>query len=410
MRHGTSVAIYGLSIGLSAIVTLSVIPVVIDHAGPRAWASLAVGQAVGTGAAILTGFGWGTTGPTDVARADASGRPQIYVESLRARALLYAPLLAVAVLVTFAVVDQDRVAAALNAGAFASTGLLAGWFFSGAARPVSFLLFDACPRVVGNVVGAAALSFGLPLEAFPAAILIGVLLGVVATSRAAAPGVSVLRSADLHESIQRLRAQTAGLSISVVAAAYASIPLVIVSTVAPAALSFYALADKLLRFATTAYAPLIQFMQGWVPAGELASTTRKVRIAWPAGAVLALLGGVCFVLLAPWLADLLSHGQVQIGDAVLVPFALALTAMVLAQVTGLVCLLALGEAQMLARVSLMSAVLGLPGIFIGAVVAGVSGAAWMLAAAECLSMLLQVGLLVRAMRKRPEIPSRTELS
>lgn len=396
-RHLSSLIGYGLSVAVSAVVTLLTIPILIGSSGATAWASLAVGQAVGTGAAIVIGYGWGTTGPTAVAQAVGQARVRIYAESFRARLLIAGPILAIGVVVTLLATQTVPVEAALNSLGYGLTGLLAGWYFTGIARPYLFLLLDTVPRIVGAAAGAGVILLGAPLITFTLLQLAGVLIGIVASTRFIASNDSLhFREVPTRQTVRVLRRQSHGIAIALVAAAWSSIPISIVAVFAPSGLAAYALVDKLLRFGTTAYAPIIQFLQGWVPTGSRELLLQKVRKAFVLGTVLAVVGAVMFVALGPWLAGLLSHGEVIPGRFLVVGFGVALLFMVMSQVCGLVCLLALDRAQLLARMSVITVLIGLPAVIVGALLGGANGAAWLLAAAECLSFSLQLRLLINA--------------
>ncbi|MCY0905460.1 hypothetical protein OS914_11195 [Arthrobacter sp. H14-L1] len=391
---------YGLSILVSAAVTLLTIPIVIAHSGAADWGSLAVSQAIGSGAGVLIGFGWGTTGPTEVARADPDVRRRFYVHSLRARLVLVLPVALAAVIVTVLAAGHIPLEAGINAAGYSLTGLLAGWYFTGTAKPYSFLLFDTAPRVVGAALGAAALFFGAPLIVFPALQLIGVIFGILASTLKICGSQSrVLSEFRLRSTLEVLSSQSHGVLLAVVSASYTAVPTSIVAFAAPAALPAYALVDKLLRFGTTAYAPIVQFLQGWVPAGKPFEVRHKIRLAFLGGSILAGCGGGAFIVLAPELSKTLSHGQVAPQALLIVGFALALTFMVASQITGLVCLIALNRTKQLAMYTSVGVVVGLPFVYVGAVVLGAAGAAWALAFAELVALVPQIILLRISLRR-----------
>ncbi len=401
-RNASSIVGYGASVVVSALVTLISIPILIGAAGAGAWASLAVGQAVGTGAAILIGFGWGTTGPTLVARADEANRRNIYLDSFRARIVIAVPVLVLAILVVHFVVDTAQVESILNALGYGATGLLAGWYFTGVARPYLFLLLDTAPRVIGAAAGAIAVLAGAPLVAFPAVQLLGVLGGVALSTRfIAGPKSRVVSNFSWTRVFAALRGQSHGVILAVAGAAYSAVPLSLVAFVAPSALPSYALVDKLLRFATTAYAPIVQFLQGWVPTGGALAVRRKIPRAFGLGVGLAAVGAVAFVLLAPWLAGILSHSEVAVSRWLVAGFAVTLLFMVVSQITGLVCLLALDHSQRLALFTAVGIVIALPSIYLGALLGGAVGAAWMLALGEFVALAPQLALLALLLRKSP---------
>lgn len=400
-RHVGSIAGYGLSVGIAAIVTLFAIPIIIAHSGAHAWASIALGQAVGTGCAVLIGFGWGTTGPTQVAMAKGLAQIQIYTDSLQVRVLLAIPGLIIAVGLAFLLANSYRNAASITAAAFAMSGLLAGWFFTGSARPYSFLLLDTAPRVVGTVTGAIALLLGSSLIVFPMMQLLGMTLGVIlSTVKVGGWSRSRWNRLSGRSVWLLLRGQSHGMIIAGVSAAYITVPISIVAVVAPAALPVYALADKILRFSTTAFAPVVQFLQGWVPGVDDPAVSRRIKLAFTGGLALTLTAGAVFTVGLPWTASLLSAGEIVPEFGLSLAFGLMLVFLVMAQVTGLVCLLALKRAQKLAMFTSIGVVVGIPAVFIGVSLFGAEGAAWALVVAESVALAPQVVLLACVMRKR----------
>lgn len=404
-QHLRTVGTYATSVVISALVTLVSIPIVIAHAGPASWGALAAGQSIGTGASVLIGFGWGTTGPTDVARAADRDRGALYLESYRARLLLAMPITVCAALLTFAVVPTARWEAALNCAAYALTGLLAGWFFTGAARPASFVVFDTVPRVGGAAAGVIALALGSPLVLYPALQLIGIAVGILA-STAAIAGVRALgTSLRIRRSVVVLRGQSHGMVLASVSAANAALPAILVAAVAPAALPAFALGDKLLRFGTTAASPFVQFLQGWVPSGGPGAIADRVRRAALVGLALVLIGSIGFLLIAPWAAQLLSHGQIVLPWPLVIAFSLVLALLVAAQVVGLVCLLALGQGRRLAKYTLVGGIAAVPLVVIGVVALGAFGAAAAVAVGELIAFVPQCALLIARSGRSGDGPS-----
>lgn len=388
---------FGLSVGLSAIVTLLSIPVVIAGAGAAAWASLALAQAVGSAAAIVIGFGWGITGPTEVASAAPSERLIYFTDSLWGRMFIAAPATGFAAAITAVTAPSHSGAAALGTVAYSLTGLLTGWYFTGVAKPWSFFMLDAVPRVAGVAIGAALVAIGLPLWAFPLAVLVGVLLGICATVRRVT-GQFLPARARRAAIAKALRAQSHGMQLSAVSALVTALPPIIVSIAAPAGLPAYTLCDKLFRFATTAFSPVLQFLQGWVPAVTGAERMARARKSAVVGIVLALVAAVIFAAGAPLVGRLLSHGAIDLSVLLGGAFALALASVVAAQVVGLIGLLSLGATRAYARYTIIGASFGLPLTIIGALVAGGVGAASGLAAGELIAVALEARLFVQLVR------------
>ncbi|WIB60766.1 hypothetical protein DEJ13_02740 [Curtobacterium sp. MCLR17_007] len=389
--------------------TLVSIPILIGAVGAGSWASLAVAQAVGTAGAIIVGFGWGITGPTAVASATPASRFTVFFDSFWARLTLVIPVAAIAVAVTFLSVQVAVGPAALNSVSYTLTGLLSGWYFTGVARPWSFLVLDAAPRVLGTALGTAFVAFGAPLSAYPMAQLAGVAVGVVVTAWRIGDG-RFRRPMGWRSVIRTLGAQSHGMLLSSVSAVVTALPPVLVSLIAPAALPAYTLADKLLRFATTGFSPVLQYFQGWVPGVIGAARVRRSVRAAKFGLVLAGLGGVAFALLAPFAGSLLSQGSVSINLPLSLAFGAVLVLLVAAQVIGLIGLLSLGAARQYARYTVIGAVIGMPLTLVGAAMLGATGAVSGFAIGELVAFVLEIALFVRLTRQQGDGSPTPDLS
>lgn len=400
-RNLGAVISYGLSVVATAVITLLSVPIVISHSGADAWAAIALGQAIGTGFGVLVGFGWGTTGPTMVAMASSEARLRIFTESFRARAVLLIPAIVTAASLSFFVSGHFKFAATITAIAFTLSGLLSGWYFTGSARPYSYLLFETLPRVLGTAGGSIAILLGASLVSFPMAQGIGILFSVGISgfailgwrlSRRHGPWVPVLHS---------LKGQSHGVVIAAISAAYISVPITVVALVAPAALPAFALGDKILRFSTTAFSPVVQFLQGWVPGSDGAGVRRRIRLSFFVMLIATSLAGLTFAAFLPWFAALLSHGKVLLTSPIAIAFALVLVFLIMAQATGLVGLLALGRGQKLAIFTSIGLAVAIPAIFIGTSLFGATGAAFALALSELVAIAPQVVLLAHALHADP---------
>ncbi len=396
-RRISSIAGYALSVTLSAAVTLAAIPIIIGAAGSTAWSSLALAQAVGSAAAIVVGFGWGITGPTEVASSGPVQRAHYFTLSVWGRAAIAVPALIVAAAVTTAAAPTEQFAAASAAVSYGLGGLLSGWFFTGVAKPWWFFTLDALPRVIGVAAGALLVASGFPLWCFSCAVLVGVLAGVCATVRSVT-GRFVPERVAGPDIARVLRDQSHGMQLSTVSALVTALPPVLVSMFAPAALPAYTLGDKLFRFATTGFAPVLQYLQGWVPAASgtlrIARATRAAKI----GILLAVLGAGAFVVAAPIAGDLLSHGAVEFDFGLACAFALAFASVVGAQVVGLIGLLSLGAARAYARYATIGAAVGMSLALLGAFSAGGVGAAAGFAVGEFIALALEARLFVSLIR------------
>lgn len=393
IRHLGKIAAYALSSGGMGVVTLTVIPVVITTFGPTAWGSIAVGQAVGTGLAVLVAFGWNTTGPPLIATATEEGRRRFYAQSLKVQLTLAVPASGIAVLVCW-FVAADRLVATVTALSLVLTGVMAHWFFTGAGKPFSVLVFDALPRMLGTIVGGIAVLAGADLIVLPLVQLSSIVVAICVSAAVISPFRELRALASEDRLSCLLRRQSDGLLIAAVTAAYISLPVVVVASVAPAGLASFALVDKLLRFATTALSPLVQFLQGWVPRPDPGTTERRVRLSLRLAVVVAVISSCVFVVLVPWMARVLSGGTIQPGFVLTVIYGGILFLLVTSQIVGLIGLLAMKQGRALARYAATGAMVGLPAVLVGAHLFGAEGAAGALVLAETVALTLEVRLLL----------------
>lgn len=382
---------YGLAVVTGGVLSIAVIPVVILAAGEQSWATIAVAQAVGGFAFVFVAGGWGVTGPTATAALPEAERGQYYRDSVATRGWLFVaiivPASAIAVLLTQ---DQPWLAAMTVAGGLMAA-LSAGWFYVGESSPIRFLLIDTLPRNAATVVGAIVLLATGDALWFVTAQFLGALLAcVVATVdilRRYPAGRWIIRPIS---SFGRLRGQSSAITMAATAGVYVNLPIVIVQVFIPAATADYALAERMLRMTLYATRPFVQFSQGYVPdpdpARQSVRATRVTALALASG----VLGGAAYAVGGPFASGLLSGGTLPMSLSLSIPLGVALAAMLGSQVTGFACLTAFGLTRTLAQSTVVGAVLGAITMVPAAIVFGVDGLAWALAASELAVLAVQL--------------------
>ncbi len=379
---------YGSSMLLLALASLAAIPAMIHASGDRAWGSIATGQAVGAVAAVVVAFGWQLSGPAEIARGSAQSRRRSYVESLRLKGSLFVPVAGLAAAVAAVVAPSDPSFAAVGAVSFAALGLTANWVFVGLGRPFAMLGAETMPRVAGTVAGILLMLDGRDARVGLACQLAGMLVAVGLSStwvfRATSPGAEPpFRALRVVVAEQRH-----GLTTTVMSAVYVALPVMIVSLVAPATQPVFALVDKVQRQIAVAAGPMVTVLQGWVPNAGARVQAQRVRRAIQfalAGAVVATAG---LVVVAPWLFDRLSGGQIRVGT---IPTVLAASFVGLAfldNVMSKVVLSTVGRLDIASRATMWGSVVGLPAVVVGAAVWGATGALF----GVVLGLLLRVAL------------------
>ncbi|WP_150116567.1 hypothetical protein [Williamsia herbipolensis] len=350
---------YLWTFALTVLAGLASLPIVISSYGSETWAAIALGQAVGTFGAVCVSFGYGAFGPSYVASADPALRPALYVDSL----IIRAPILVLSTALCSAAAWILAPSAPAVGVCASVAGLLFGmngnWFFIGSARPVAMFMTDAVPRLSGVVVGLSIAMAGGQVAFFVGAQLLGSFLSIPA-SAAVAIGrnkVSQRKIRTLSDYWDALRNQSSGFLLAGTASLYVSLPVALVALVAPNSLPAYALGDKLVRFATAGLTIVTQVLQGWVPASRsmdelVARSARSAR----AIAVWAVLVGVLFCALAKFVGVSLSHGQIALPWALVVPMAVSLSCIVVSQFFGLVVLPAFNKQSVAVASTVIGAV------------------------------------------------------
>ncbi|BDZ39247.1 hypothetical protein GCM10025863_18610 [Microbacterium suwonense] len=358
---------------LLAASSLVLIPAMVAAGGDRAWGSIAVGQSIGGVAAVLIYFGWGHTGPATIARADPLSAQVEFAESLRTRMVLFVPIAAVGCVIAALVAPSHPVLAVAGCLSAAAVGFTSDWFFVGSRRPYAYLALETLPRVAGTGIGIVLLFNGAPVITGPLCLLAGMLLAFAVTSwwvlRRRLPGAPERRSLR-----QVISAQRNGVGSGAGTAAYSALPLVLVSLVAPGIQPAYALVDKLQRQISVALGPVVAVVQGYVPRRDRLVTVRRARQALLAGAGFSLVLAAAVLIVAPWLFSWLGAGQVQPEFAVVVLMSAFIGVNVWESILARAVLASLDRLDVVARGTVLSAVIGLPLVVGGALLFGLVGA------------------------------------
>lgn len=403
---------FALSIGLLAVASLAAIPVMVSAEGDRGWGAIALGQAVGAIAAAAIGYGWGVSGPARIAVADEPQRRTAYVESVRARLVLFAPITLASGLAAAALAPQSAGLAALGAVTAAAAGVSANWYFVGRGSPFALLLAETLPRVAGTVVGIALMLGG----GGAAAGLAGMLGGMVAAFLGSTAWI-LLRSrrhravAPKPQRLSRILAeQRHGMGSALGSAIYIALPLVVVSVVAPAAQPVFALVDKFQRQIGVALQPVITVAQGWVPRRDSAESASRAGSALLVGGALSLLMGLAVVIAGgPALAWLGS------GEIAVVPVAIVLMASFVAvnffeSLVAKALLPSLGRLRIGAHATIVSTVVVVPLVALGAILWGAPGALAAVVAGLLVRGAVEAVAASRAIRSSKTLVVREEIN
>lgn len=367
---------FALSIALLAVASLAAIPVMVAAEGDRGWGAIALGQAVGAIAAAAIGFGWGVSGPARIAVADEPHRRTAYVESVRARLVLFAPIAASSGLAAAALSPQSAGLAVLGAVTAAAAGVSANWYFVGRGAPYALLLAETLPRVAGTAVGIALMLGG----SGAAAGLAGMLGGMIAAFACSTTWILVRTRrhralAPRPARLTRILAdQRHGMGSALGSAVYIAVPLVVVTIVAPAAQPVFALVDKFQRQVGVALQPVITVAQGWVPRRDTVQSASRARSVLVVGGGMALVIGVAVLLAGAPALTWLGSGEIEVATIAIVLMALFVAVNFFESLVAKALLPSLGRLRIGARATIVSTLVVVPLVAVGAVFWGAPGA------------------------------------
>jgi O-antigen/teichoic acid export membrane protein len=393
---GRAVGGFGSSVIVMGLVNVASVPVVIATAGADVWAGIAVAQSIASFAAVVVLFGWGVTGPADVARGSVTERGARFRDSVASRCWIAIPVLPGTMALVIVLAPGDRAANVLAAFALLLPALGAAWFFVGERAPGQLLALETAPRAGGTVLGALALlTLEAPLVAFSGAQAAGAALAVLLSWRSVFRRHPGRLTFQIREDLRRLQRQRAGVVTAVTAAFYVSMPLVLAGALLPAQAPVYALADKLQKLVLTAISPLFQVTQGFVAGREPEDVRIRARRVSAAALPIGLAVGVGFALAGSLGTTVLSGGRIEVPILVIVLLGVALASICTTAVVGLSCLTALGAVRPLAVSTVIGALVGVPLIVLGATTGGITGIAAAAAVSEVAVAVYQVRVVWR---------------
>lgn len=395
LRLGT----FALTVGASTVVGLLAIPVITRVVGADAWAVQVLVQSQASLFGVLVAFGWGTVGPGLVASTVPEKRPQLFLDSLVTRVylLLVAAPLMILLMTVLRPVESLFVAVASVAYLLPFVG--ASWYFVGEGRPLRLFLFDALPQLLGTVGGLAVL---IATENLTLMVLTQLVFNagavVVSSIVILRQGRDLKATFALTNSLKQMSRQRHGVITAATGSFYVNLPMLVVNVFIPSHLDTYAIADRLFRFAVTAFSPVLQFVQGWIPESGPEYIGHRIRRASHLAPLLGLLGGAGLTLLGPLAAQVLVQSPLEFGNALSLPVGVSFAAVAVSQIIGLACLVTIGKARDLASSTVVGALLGTPLILLGALNLGVAGVIWGMALSEIAVAVYQFRVLRRYLK------------
>lgn len=257
--------LFAIAAALSAVSPLLTIPALTSRFGGSGWTSVAIGQSVGTAAAVIIAYGWPLSGPPMIAAASRSDRSAILLGAIRSQVRVLFVVLPGAVVCTLLLEPHYPGAAALTAASCVVAGLAPTWYYVGQRKAQANLLTITAPTVTGAVVGACSLLLGAALWVLPAVSLVfgsATLLVILARE----VGSSSLRLTHNPRPLRLFSSAQAPFALTQISSmVYINLPVALYAVASQSGLEEFSAADRLYRLALAAVIPITQVFQGWVP-------------------------------------------------------------------------------------------------------------------------------------------------
>jgi O-antigen/teichoic acid export membrane protein len=377
---------------LSAVAPLLVIPAIAARFGAGTWTAVAIAQSLGGAASVIAELGWGVSGPQRVAATLPSRRFLIYRSALVSKVFASLVLAPAAAIATVLLTDASQWDAALIAVGTTLYALSTGWYFVGSGTPRYILYSDSLPRVITTSACAALIFLGAPLALYSWSTVLLPLLAVVISGIILGSRYMPQRR-DLRGAVRTIRRQgvlAAGRAVSTI---YTALPISIVAAAAPGAVTVYAGSERLMRMGLTFLAAFPNRLQSWIGSAENRSEREaRSRRSLTYNAVLGLVAGGGFALLAPFVATVLYAGKIDIPFTVSGASGVLLAVICTSRGFGL-AVVAHGRANSITTAIVLSAVTGLALLTPFSRWLGPAGAVAAIVAAEIVGVLVQAYFL-----------------
>ncbi|WP_156507384.1 hypothetical protein [Arthrobacter sp. OY3WO11] len=351
---------------------------------------------MGASFAVILELGWGLTGPQRIARQSLRNRQQTLAVALSTKFVLIVPLVAAASIVSYNLSSQYRWEAAAVAAGSTAYALNSTWYFIGTGSSAKILYCDAIPRLFGVAIAAILIFAGGELVLYP---VIGILLPICVS------GFLVIRSEDIKlshlkgMSVRRLQfvvaSQSSALGARSLSAIYMSLPITLVSLVAPGAVAVFSAIERLQRIYLQVLAAVPNVMQKWV--GQSLGGRRKIRRAKKSvlyNAVMGFVAGSGFTVAAPIMAEIVFSSTIKISLEYAAISGVLIFIVCTSRATGSIALVAFNRVNAVFLSAAAGVTVGIPGILLGARFFGPPGAL----IGEVLAELTVLCIQMRAMR------------
>jgi hypothetical protein len=185
-----------------------------------------------------------------------------------------------------------------------------------------------------------------------------------------------------------LKINSIGVINDIATMTYFSLPTILIALVSPVDVPFFSLAEKIQRYAKSSINPIILALQGWVFTGKKQLKSRIYK-STQIIAVVSVIYLFLYIILLPFVSEMLSNNTIHLGVDYSIPFAIILSAGLIAMGTGMIGLLALNLAKFVTLSAILGACIGILTLYAGTKIFGGVGAAWSIAITETLVLIYQ---------------------
>jgi O-antigen/teichoic acid export membrane protein len=380
----------------SVLTPLVLLPILARITTPGVWSSIGIGQSVGSFAAIVISFGWALKGPAIIAQSSRNERPGLYAESLVARSFVLVGSVPLVVAIVIGLTKpQSRVIGISMALAMAFSGLSAAWYNIGEGRASDIAIYEALPRLVATVAAAAGLAIFREPLIYPALIGVSTVTGVALFSRKVCGSVflSHIPNFSLRQSLRR--AAPSALTMTA-GGAYSTSAVAIVGIGAPTAShAAYVSGDKIYGMGLFAVTALANALQGWIGEVTDGRAWERMKTAVAAHAFVGFIGALLLGIFGPAVTRILYGEGLEAPRGVMIWLGVAFLFVSLNTAVGRLTLIPLGQDRAVLTSTLFGALVGVPLLVGGALVAGAAGGAFGLAVSQVVVLVVQVIALLR---------------
>lgn len=384
---------------LSLLAPFVFLPVLARQADAHTWVAIALGQSIGSFAALVAGLGYATVAPPLVAAAGPEERRRMLATSLHARVPVWlaSVVVASAVAAFLSPADRQRETVAMTV-AMSLASLAPTWFWIGVGKALPILVAEVLPRMVATLAATFILLQGGTALWYPVLVAVSMVVGpaVIYVRQAGSAALLVSR----EELAGVARRHPPALIAEAAAGVYNALAVTIVSgSTSVLQAARYVSGDKAYRIGQYGVSALGNALQGWT-AERAADVARRLRVTVVLHAGLGVAGLFGFGVAGAWMTRLLFGESVAIGSSAAWAFGVATLGISLGTAFGRIGLITLGARRDFMTCVVIASAVGAVSLAIGAAVWGLTGAAWALGLVELASAAAQAAVFAKRWRQR----------